>query len=185
MNIERKKRNQHEKYITFIYFSRKPLSNGLLCWKLMDAKGNTSLIQRNRRKNIYIGSYDQTLIKEGTFMSYLLLEVPFSKVFYGLRKACHWSIYNRKVLFVCHEKWSLCPTVSNHIWGEIFNVWEEIFTSGGRFPRLGGDFQRLGGDFQRLRGDFPIRAERRRRELRRWEHLIMYLPDCILAPRSR
>ena len=30
-----------------------------------------------------------------------------------------------------------------------------------------------------------IRAERRRREVRRWEHLKMYPPDCILAPRSR
>ena len=53
------------------------------------------------------------------------------------------SIYNRKVLFVWHEKWSLCPTVSNHIWGE-------LFTSGGRFSMSGVEFSTSGGRFSRL-----------------------------------
>ena len=67
----------------------------------MDAKGNTSLIQRNSRKNIYIGSNDQTLIKDGTFMSFLLLKVPFSKVFYGLRSEEGLSlIHFKRIVFL-------------------------------------------------------------------------------------
>ena len=64
----------------------------------MDAKENTSLIQRNSRKNIYIGSNDQTLIKDGTF---LLLKVPFSKVFYGLRSEEGLSlIHYKRIVFL-------------------------------------------------------------------------------------
>ena len=39
-------------------------------------------------------------------------------------------------------------------------------------------------DHQTSKQQYPIQADHRRHEVRRWEHLIMYLPYCILAPRS-
>ena len=114
MNIERKKRNQHEKYIIliiFMYFSRKPLSNGLLCWKLMDAKGNTSLIQRNRRKNIYIGSYDSHQRRD--FHVFFASRSYLFKGFYGLRKACHW--YTIIELYFCKRTQYCCSIIAGGI----------------------------------------------------------------------
>ena len=69
----------------------------------MDAKGNTSLIQRNSRKNIYIGSNDQTLIKDGTFVSYLLNESSLFKGFIWAEEGLSLIHYNRIVFFQTHE----------------------------------------------------------------------------------
>ena len=66
----------------------------------MDAKGNTSLIQRNRRKNIYIGSNDQALIKD--FHVFFASRSSLFKGFLWAEEGLSLIHYNRIVFLQTH-----------------------------------------------------------------------------------